>query len=93
MYISQHWTCCPNLSVPRRWCAIGALNAAVYVASGTGHKVDDELSYGGRRKLIVREGERKRGGSWRWRMAGVGRKMAVVINGEVVEEEEEPWVF
>ncbi|XP_019172897.1 PREDICTED: F-box/kelch-repeat protein SKIP25-like [Ipomoea nil] len=37
------WTCGPQLSTPRRWCAAGASGRAVYVASGIGshynHKV------------------------------------------------------
>ncbi|KAK7307377.1 hypothetical protein VNO77_40386 [Canavalia gladiata] len=34
--LSQSWSFGPSLSTPRRWCALGALNGTVYVASGIG---------------------------------------------------------
>ncbi|KAK4252625.1 hypothetical protein QN277_014372 [Acacia crassicarpa] len=42
--ISQNWSFGPNLTTPRRWCALGASRGFVYMASGIGTKFSSNVA-------------------------------------------------
>ncbi|XP_009610118.1 F-box/kelch-repeat protein SKIP25-like [Nicotiana tomentosiformis] len=42
--LKKQWSYGPPLAKPRRWCATGALNDAVYVASGVGSHYNPEIA-------------------------------------------------
>ncbi|XP_074283180.1 F-box/kelch-repeat protein SKIP25 [Silene latifolia] len=58
----QHWGFGPDIPVPRRWCAAGALRGEVYLASGVGSHFSSDIARAVEKWDIPADGD-----SGRWR--------------------------
>lgn len=60
--VSQKWTSGPPLTTPRRWCAVGSLRGAVYVASGIGSQFSTNIARSVQKWELNKKNQQK----WEW---------------------------
>ncbi|XP_073053950.1 F-box/kelch-repeat protein SKIP25-like [Primulina eburnea] len=83
--LTRNWMRGPSFSTPRRWCAMGASRAAVFVASGFGSCYNSDVARSVEKwDLNIRhqkqQQELRRGHQWRW------EKMANLKDGKFCRE-------
>ncbi|KZV19790.1 F-box family protein [Dorcoceras hygrometricum] len=83
--LTRNWTRGPSISTPRRWCAMGASRASVFVASGFGSHYNSEVARSVEKwDLSIQhqrpQMERKPWHQWRW------EKMADLKDGKFCRE-------
>ncbi|CAN0840587.1 F-box/kelch-repeat protein SKIP25 [Linum grandiflorum] len=63
---SRSWSSGPQLSAPRRWCAAGTSNGAVYVASGIGTQFSPDVAKSVEKWDLIESNSRHLGENWKW---------------------------
>ncbi|KAF2300340.1 hypothetical protein GH714_012162 [Hevea brasiliensis] len=75
--VSRTWAFGPPLSTPRRWCAAGSVNGAIYVASGIGSHFSADVARSVEKWYFLHDKKmaamsshylstRNKGSSWKW---------------------------